>query len=67
MQSVRGDAGGMPQLIDATRGQFKQIVGDEYAAQFVAAVQKTLKIHRNDAAIAKLRADLVGGGGGNAQ
>jgi peptidyl-prolyl cis-trans isomerase D len=58
----RGDARGTPGLIDATRGQFVEVLGREYAEQFSAAVQKELGVKRDDAAIARLKASLSSGG-----
>jgi peptidyl-prolyl cis-trans isomerase D len=60
---VPGDAGKEPQLVGALRGQFREILGDEYAQQFSRAAQSGMKIERNAAAIAKLKGELLGGGG----
>jgi peptidyl-prolyl cis-trans isomerase D len=60
---VPGDASKEPPLIEAVRGQFAQIIGDEYAQQFTRAMRKGLKVKRNEEAIRKLRNDLTGTGG----
>jgi peptidyl-prolyl cis-trans isomerase D len=59
---VPGDASKDPGLIRAVRSQFGEIVGDEYARQFTAAIRNDLKIERNEDALRKLRADLAGPG-----
>jgi peptidyl-prolyl cis-trans isomerase D len=59
--SVPGNAAAAPALVQATRTQFQQILGDEYAAQFSAAVQRQLKVKRNEDAIARTRRQLLGG------
>jgi peptidyl-prolyl cis-trans isomerase D len=59
---VPGDSSKQPGLAEAVRGQFAQIVGDEYAAQFTGAIRASLKVKRNDAAVAGLKAELLGTG-----
>ncbi|HEX8063853.1 MAG TPA: peptidyl-prolyl cis-trans isomerase [Allosphingosinicella sp.] len=59
---VPGDANKEPGLIQAVRRQFGEILGDEYARQFTAAIRNDLKIERNEDAVRKLRADLAGPG-----
>ena len=59
---IPGDASGQPQLVEATRQQFSQAVGDEYAMQFARAAQNSLKIERHGAAIERLKAQLLGRG-----
>lgn len=61
---VPGDASKEPGLAQAVRGQFGQIVGDEYAQQFTAAIRAGLKVKRNDEAVAKVKAELLGTGPG---
>jgi peptidyl-prolyl cis-trans isomerase D len=58
-----GDPAKEPAVIPAVRGQFAQILGDEYAQQFTSAIRGTLKIKRNESALAKLKRDLAGAGG----
>ncbi|MGF1549234.1 MAG: hypothetical protein ACFBQW_01660, partial [Sphingomonadaceae bacterium] len=55
-----GDLEGQERLVEATRAEFNQVAGDEYAAQFARAVQKELDIDRNEAAIEALKAQLTG-------
>lgn len=56
---VPGDARREPGLAEAVRGQFAQILGDEYAQQFTGAIRANLKIKRNDEAVRKLRSELT--------
>ncbi|WP_353204649.1 SurA N-terminal domain-containing protein [Sphingomonas sp.] len=58
---VPGDARGKPQVIAGTRSDIGKMIGREYAAQFGKAVQRAIGVKRNAAAIAKLKADLLGG------
>jgi peptidyl-prolyl cis-trans isomerase D len=57
-----GDAGKEPGLIQATRQQFSQIAGEEYARQFSRAVEKQLDVERDADAIAALKKQLQGPG-----
>jgi peptidyl-prolyl cis-trans isomerase D len=57
---VPGDAGKEPGLAQAVRNQFAQIIGDEYARQFTAAIRVGLKARRNDSAVRKLKAEMLG-------
>ncbi|HEY0148735.1 MAG TPA: SurA N-terminal domain-containing protein [Allosphingosinicella sp.] len=59
---VPGNAGGTPELVDAVKGQFAQVMGDEYAQQFTAAMRARAKVKRNEDAMKQLRTDLLGGG-----
>lgn len=56
-----GDVKQAPGLVEATRGQFVEMLGREYAEQFSAAVEKELGVTRDAAAIARLKAQLAGG------
>ncbi len=55
-----GNAKGNAALIGQTRGQLAQLIGDEYVEQFAAAARKAVKVKRNEAAIAALKAQLSG-------
>lgn len=57
-----GDARAAPGLIQQTRAQFDRVVGEEYIEQFANAASAQIGVTRDDAAIARLRAELVGGG-----
>jgi peptidyl-prolyl cis-trans isomerase D len=57
---IPGDASKEPGLAEAVRAQFAQVIGDEYAQQFVGAIRAKVKIRRNDKAVGKLRAELIG-------
>jgi len=59
---VPGDAAGTPELIEAVKTQFAQVIGDEYAQQFTAAARIRGKVKRNEEALAKLKQELQGGG-----
>lgn len=55
-----GNARGNAALIGQTRGSLGQLIGNEYAEQFAAAARKSVKVKRNEAAIAALKAQLSG-------
>jgi peptidyl-prolyl cis-trans isomerase D len=59
---VPGDAGKEPALTRAVRTQFAEIIGEEYARQFTAAIRTELKVERNEAAVRKLKGELAGPG-----
>ncbi|MBU3078257.1 peptidylprolyl isomerase [Sphingomonas quercus] len=56
-----GDARSMPSLVEATRGQFSRVVGDEYVSQFANAARAALGMKVDTAAIARLKGELAGG------
>ncbi|ODP36237.1 hypothetical protein BFL28_06760 [Sphingomonas turrisvirgatae] len=58
-----GNAAGNAQLIAQTRGQLGQSLGAEYVEQFAAAVRRAVKVKRDEAAIARLKATLSGQAG----
>lgn len=58
---VPGDARKEPGLAEAVRSQFAQIIGDEYARQFTAAIRASLEVKRNDEAVRKLKSELTTG------
>jgi len=47
-----------PIAVGQVRGALSQRTGQEYAAQFISAIRKQVKVTRNEAAIARFRADL---------
>lgn len=53
------DASGDPMAMANMRSALQQQTGAEYARQFIRAIRGELKITRNEAAIARLRADLT--------
>lgn len=55
-----GDARGNQALVAQTRGGLSQMIGAEYLEQFVAAVRRTVGVKRDEAAIARLKAQLGG-------
>lgn len=57
--SIPGSATGQAGLIQATRTQFEQIMGEEYAEQFSRAVQARVKVERDETAIAKVKRSLA--------
>jgi peptidyl-prolyl cis-trans isomerase D len=59
---VPGNASREPGLTEAVKSQFAQVVGDEYARQFTAAMRARTEVKRNEDALRKLKAELMGGG-----
>src|SRR5512139_2866713 len=59
---VPGNIDGAPGLVEATRGQFNQVVGDEYAEQFSHAVEREVKVKRNQESIAQMKQRLLANG-----
>lgn len=57
----RGDATGNDQVIAGTRADIGKVIGGEYLAQFGRAVERAVGTTRNAAAIAALKAELLGG------
>ncbi|MFW2852071.1 SurA N-terminal domain-containing protein [Sphingomonas sp. TX0543] len=55
-----GDAGKVPPLVASTKRELGTLVGREYAMQFTNAVKAELKVQRNAADIARVKADLLG-------
>lgn len=55
-----GDAKGNAELITQTRSQLGQLIGNEYVEQFAATIRKSVQIKRDEAAIARLKAQLGG-------
>jgi peptidyl-prolyl cis-trans isomerase D len=60
--STPGDARSAPGLIEATRTQFQNILGEEYAAQFTRAIERNVSVKRDEEAIRKVKAQLTGAG-----
>ena len=58
-----GNAAGKPRVVTATRSDLSKVVGREYVEQFIRAVRADVGTRKNDAAIATVRADLLGSGG----
>lgn len=48
-----------PIAVGQVRGALSQQTGPEYARQFIGAIRKQVKVTRNEAAIARFRADLA--------
>ncbi|WP_423603004.1 SurA N-terminal domain-containing protein [Sphingomonas sp. MS122] len=55
-----GDARGNQGLVAQTRSGLSQMIGAEYLEQFVAAARKAVGVKRDEAAIARLKAQLGG-------
>lgn len=53
------DASGDALAMANMRGMLQQQVGPEYAREFIRAIRSDVKVTRNEAAIARLRADLT--------
>lgn len=58
---TQGDLKTAPGLVQATRTQFGRVMGDEYAEQFARAIERSVKVKRDDAAIGTLKAELAKG------
>ncbi|HMJ94051.1 MAG TPA: SurA N-terminal domain-containing protein [Allosphingosinicella sp.] len=58
----RGDPKAAPQVVAGLRGEFAQVMGDEYDRQFTNAIKAGMDVERNDKAVAALRKQLGGGG-----
>jgi peptidyl-prolyl cis-trans isomerase D len=64
-KAVAGDARRNAALVSRITAEFARLAGREYAEQFSRAAQKTVGVKRDDAAIARIKADLTGQGGSN--
>lgn len=62
-QIESGNAADNKELVNQTRDQIGQMVGQEYVQQFANALRKSVGVKLNDAAIARLKAQLTGQGG----
>ncbi|MGN8000627.1 SurA N-terminal domain-containing protein [Sphingomonas sp. 22176] len=60
--SIAGDPQG-PQMLQSITQALGQVGAQEYETQFAASLVSALKVRRNEAAIARLRADLQRSGG----
>ena len=58
---VPGDASKEPAIAEALRGEFANILGNEYGEQFTAAVRAEAEVKRNEDALQKLKSELTGG------
>ena len=58
---VPGDARRAPGLVEATRGQFGRVFGNEYVQQFANAARGLMGVKADPAAIARLKGQLAGG------
>ena len=61
-QIAGGNIDSTPGLVEATRSQFGQVVGNEYAEQFANAAEREVTVRRDDAAMARLKQQLQGKG-----
>ena len=59
---VPGNALNAPGLISRMQGEFGRYAGDEYGQEFLGAIQASLKVKRNDQAIAEARKRLLSSG-----
>jgi peptidyl-prolyl cis-trans isomerase D len=58
-QVTPGNIENAPGLIEATASQFRPAVGAEYAEQFVRAIEREIDVSRNEAAIKKVKDQLL--------
>lgn len=56
-----GNVATAPGLVQATQQELARVVGEEYVAQFAAAIRKDRGVSKNDKAIANLKRSLTGG------
>lgn len=63
-QVQRGDVRAQPGLVEGIAGQLGPVLGQEYAQQMIAAMRKSVGVDVNNAAVTKLKRDLVGATGG---
>ena len=64
-QIQRGDPARNPDAVRGTTASFAQLLGREYAEQFVRAIRDSVGVRTDPAAIARVRAGLLGQGSGN--
>lgn len=64
-QVVAGDASRTPAAVTAARRGIAGVVGREYVEQFARAVRADVGVRTDDAALARVKADLSGGGADN--
>lgn len=62
-----GNAAGNTQVIAATRDGIGRVTGREYVEQFAGAVRAQLGVKIDNAAVARVKAELAGGNGGAAR
>ncbi len=55
-----GDASEREDLLAATRGQFKQVFGNEYTEQFINAMKADVGVEKNGDALTTLKNQLIG-------
>jgi peptidyl-prolyl cis-trans isomerase D len=60
---VPGNAMLQPGLISRMQNELQQPLSQDYAQSFLGAVRSEMKLHRNDSAIAAMKARLVSSGG----
>ena len=58
-RATPGDIKTAPQLVAATRQQFQQIMGEEYARQFTRAMEAQLEVRRNADAMQRTKRGLT--------
>ena len=56
-----GNAASEPQFVEGLRGQFGQVMGNEYVDQFTDAIQAGMKVKRNPENVATLKTSLTSG------
>lgn len=57
---IPGDADKRDDLLVATTTQFKQVFGNEYTEQFIAAMKEDVGVDRNDSALKTVKSQLTG-------
>jgi peptidyl-prolyl cis-trans isomerase D len=59
---AKGDAATVPGLVQSTQSEFSQMMAEEFQQQFSASIAKAVGVSRNDAAVARLKRELIGAG-----
>jgi peptidyl-prolyl cis-trans isomerase D len=62
LRIIPGNALNQPMLIGRTQAEFGDVAGEEYAQEFIGAIQADLKVRRNENAIADAKKRLINGG-----
>lgn len=60
---AKGDVATAPGLVESTQGEFSRMIAEEFQQQFSGAISQAVGIKRNDAALGKLKRELLGAGG----
>ena len=62
LKIIPGNASLQPSLISRTQTEFQQAAGNEYAEQLTKAIETSVGVKRDEAAIAAAKKRITGGG-----